>query len=141
VRNADIMAEIIGNKAIESAALEWVLDLERAAGRQPVDARFTGAPGDIASPPRVIELKAFGKSARGNDLWLETRQLEEARNNPNFYLYIAENIRQGDRAQFTLRVLGGERLHALLRRAKEQHYYTVPWPVAQYDSCPFGLDG
>lgn len=86
-------------------------------------------------------MKAFGKSARGNDLWLKTRQLEQARNNPNFFLYIAENIRQGDRARFTLRVLGGERLHTLLRRAKEQHYYTVPWPVAQYDSCPLRLDG
>jgi len=42
---------------------------------------------------------------------------------------------------FTLRVLGGERLNALVRRAKKQHYYTVPWPLAHYDACPVGLDG
>jgi hypothetical protein len=59
VHNADLMAATIGNKAIESAALEWMLDLERAAGRRPVDARLTGATGDIASPPRVIDLKAL----------------------------------------------------------------------------------
>jgi hypothetical protein len=134
------MAEIIGNNAIESAAIAWVMDLERNAGREPVDTRFAGAAADIVSPPRVIEVKAFGKSNRGYDLWLETRQLREAVENPNFYLYVVENVRQGDPAEFTLRVLGGERLKVLLRRAKEQHYYTVPWPVAHYDSCPVGLD-
>ena len=39
------------------------------------------------------------------------------------------------------RFLGGDRLKRLLVRAKEQHYYTVPWPVADYDSCPTSLDG
>jgi hypothetical protein len=57
---------------------------------------------------------------------LETRQVDEARKNPNFYVYVVENVRQGDRALFTLRVLGGARLQHLLIRAKEQHYYTVP---------------
>jgi Domain of unknown function (DUF3883) len=134
------MAEITGNKAVEAAAIAWVMDLERQAGREPVDTRFVGAPADIVSQPRVIEVKAFGKSNRGYDLWLETRQLKEARENPNFYLYVVENIRQGDPARFSLRVLGGENLTVLLRRAKEQHYYTVPWPVAHYDACPVGLD-
>ena len=50
-------------------------------------------------------------------------------------------VRGGERPagrsrQFTLRVLGGDRLRHLLKRAKEQRYYTVPWPVADYDSCP-----
>jgi hypothetical protein len=54
---------------------------------------------------------------------LETRQVDEARKNPNFYVYVVENVRQGDRALFTLRVLGGARLQHLLIRAKEQHYY------------------
>jgi hypothetical protein len=49
-------------------------------------------------------------------------------------------VRQGDSALFTLKVLGGERLARLLERAKEQRYYTVPWPVADYDSCPTALD-
>jgi hypothetical protein len=135
------MAELVGNKATETAAIEWVMELERAAGREPRDTRFAGAPADILSPPRVIEVKAFGKSNRGYDLWLETRQMEEARSNRDFYLYVVENVRQGDPALFTLRVLTGDRLLRLLERAKEQRYFTVPWPVAHYDSCSTGLDG
>ena len=87
-----------------------VIDLELRTGPQPVDTRFAGAPADILSPPRVIEVKAFGKSNRGYDLWLQTRQLQEALKNPDFYLYVVENVRQGDPALFTLRVLGGEPL-------------------------------
>jgi Domain of unknown function (DUF3883) len=86
------MAELAGNKAIEAAAIEWVMELERAAGRAPRDTRFAGAPADVLSPPRVIEVKAFGKSCRGDDLWLETRQVEEARSNRDFYLYVVENV-------------------------------------------------
>jgi Domain of unknown function (DUF3883) len=130
------MAELRGNKAIEDAAIAWVLALERAQGRDPVDTRYRGAPADIESPPRLIEVKAFGKSNRGYDLWLETRQVEAARDNPHFYVYVVENVRQGDPAHFSLKVLGGERLTRLLARAKEQRYYTVPWPVADYDSAP-----
>jgi hypothetical protein len=134
------VAELVGNKAIESAAIEWVMTLERRAGREPRDARYERGPADIESPPRVIEVKAAGKSTRGNDLWLETRQVEEARANPDFYVYVVENVRQGDPSLFSLRVLGGHHLQRLLRRAKEQHYFTVPWPVADYDSCPTSLD-
>lgn len=133
------MAELVGNKAIESAAIDWVLALEHRAGREPRDARYERGPADVESPPRVIEVKAFGKSNRGYDLWLETRQVEEARANPDFYVYVVENVRQGDPSQFTLRVLGGTRLQHLLQRAKEQRYFTVPWPVADYDSCPTDL--
>jgi hypothetical protein len=134
------MAELRGNKAVEDAAIAWVIDLELAAGRSPRDTRFKGAPADIESPPRLIEVKAFGKSNRGYDLWLETRQVDEARSNRNFYLYVVENVRQGDPELFTLKVIGGDRLAKLLMRAKEQRYYTVPWPVADYDTCPTELD-
>jgi hypothetical protein len=64
---------------------------------------------------------------------LETRQVEEARNNPNFYVYVVENVRQGSPEEFTLKILGGDRLARLLERAKERRYYEVPWPVADYD--------
>jgi hypothetical protein len=133
------MAGLTGPKAVEDAAIEWVMGLERAAGRRPHDTRYKGAPADIESPPRIIEVKSFGTSNRGYDLWLEVHQVEEAKANPEFYVYVVENVRQGDPAQFTLRVLGGDRLHHLLKQAKEQQYYTVPWPVADYDSCP-GVD-
>ena len=133
------MAGLSGPKAIEDAAIEWVMGLERAAGRRPRDTRHEGAPADIESPPRLIEVKSFGTSNRGYDLWLEVRQIQEAKANPEFYVYVVENVRQGDPGQFTLRVLGGDRLRHLLEQAKEQRYYTVPWPVADYDSSP-GVD-
>jgi hypothetical protein len=116
------------------------MELERGAGRRPHDTRSTGAPADIESPPRLIEVKAFGTSNRGYELWLETGQIDEARRNPDFYVYVVENVRQGDPSRFTLKVLGGERLARLLERAKEQRYYTVPWPVADYDACPTAVD-
>jgi hypothetical protein len=34
---------IVGNKAVEAAAIEWVMQLERTAGRQPRDTRHQGA--------------------------------------------------------------------------------------------------
>ena len=135
------MVPLTSNKAVEDAAIAWVMELERAKGRQPQDTRYRGAPADIESPPRLIEVKAYGKpDPRGEELWLEVRQVEEARRNPNFYVYVVANVRQGDPAEFTLRVLGGARLQRLLERAKEWRYYTVPWPVADYDAGPLGLD-
>jgi hypothetical protein len=131
--------ELIGNKAVEDAAIAWVMGLERASGREPRDTRYKGAPADIESPPRLIEVKAYGKTCCGEDLWLEVSQVEEARRNPNFYVYVVENVRQGDASLFKLKVLGGDFLRRLLFRAKEQRYYAVPWPVADYDACPGDL--
>lgn len=126
---------------VEDAAVQWVMELERAAGRDPRDTRYDArSPADLVSYPRIIEVKAFGNSARGDDLWFETRQVDEARRNPEFYLYVVENIRQGDPAKFTLKVLGGQRLASLIARAKKQRYYSVPWPVADYDSIPSVTD-
>jgi hypothetical protein len=133
------VGELAGNRAIEDAAIDYVLELERAAGRAPSDSRYQGAPGDVDSPPRVIEVKAFGGSSRSYGLLLEPRQIDEARRNVNFYLYVVENVRQGDPAKFTLKVLHGERLHGMLDRAVEHRYYEVPWPVADYDTTPRGL--
>jgi hypothetical protein len=72
---------------------------------------------------------------------MEVRQVEEAWRNPHFYVYVVENVAQGDPAKFSLRVLGGSRLQRLLERAKEYRGYSVPWPVADYDAGPLGLDG
>jgi hypothetical protein len=85
------------------------------AGRDVVDTRRTGAAADVSSAPRLIEVKAYGRSARDQDLWLEPRQVEEADRNPDFSIYVVENVRQGDSADFTLRVLGGESLRVLPR--------------------------
>jgi hypothetical protein len=134
------LPELQGNKAIENAAVDWVMQLERRAGRTPQDTRYSRGPADLSSPPRLIEIKAFGRSNRGYDLWLEVRQVEEARCNHDFFVYVVENVRQGDPSQFTLKVLGGDLLTRLLTRAKEQRYFTVPWPVADYDAAPTVLE-
>jgi Domain of unknown function (DUF3883) len=104
------------NKVKEDAVIAWVMELERANGRQPQDTRYNNAPADIESPPRLIEVKAFGTTTRGYDLPMEVRQIKEARCNPNFYVYVVENVGQGNPAEFTLRVLGGPRLQRLLER-------------------------
>ena len=72
------MRGIVGNRAIESAAIRWIIKLEGAAGRAALDTRGGGGVADITSPPRTIEVKAFGGVARGQDLWLETTQLNAA---------------------------------------------------------------
>lgn len=128
------------NRAVESAAIQWVLELEHEAGRDPLDTRGTGAAGDISSPPRTIEVKAYGRSARGQDLWLEPKQVAQADVDPEFFVYVVENVRQGDPALFELRVLGGADLRGLLERRREQRYFTVPWPVAHYDAMSPGLE-
>lgn len=56
------------------------------------DTRHRGAPADIQSPPRMIEVKAFGKSNHGFDLWLEPRHYQEMSANPDFYIYFIENL-------------------------------------------------
>jgi hypothetical protein len=66
-------------------------------------------------------------------VWLETRQVDEARTNSHYLLYIVDNVRQGDPARFGLLTKGGNDLATLLTRAVERHYYTVPFPVATYD--------
>jgi len=130
------VANITGNKAVEDAAVAYVLDCERRAGRHPRDVRHEGAAGDVGSPPRLIEVKAFSRSTRGYDLWLEPRQFHAARHHPDFYLYVVEHVGQGDPEQFTLKVISGERLQRLLARVKERHYFELPWPVADYDTTP-----
>jgi hypothetical protein len=132
--------ELRGNRAIENAAIAWVMDLERGAGREPKDTRYRGAPADIESPPRLIEVKAVGKeSCRGEFLWLETPQVEEGLRNPDFFVYVVENVRQGDPALFRLKVYGGQQLQRLLAGAREKRYFEVPVPVAEYDRA--GNDG
>lgn len=123
----------LSNRKIEDAAIAYVLEWKARHGRPSRDTRGTGAPAYVAGEQRTIEVKAHGGSARGQDLWLEPRQITEARNNPNFWLYIVENIRQGDPAQFRLLRIGGETLRTMLDRAVERRYFTVPWPVALYD--------
>jgi hypothetical protein len=131
------LAPLVGNQAIEAAAVAFVMDLERAAGRNPIDRRYAATfAADIESLPRIIEVKAVGGTQRGWFLWLEVVQVEEARRNPDFYVYVVDNVLQGDPSKFGLKVLRGERLKRLVDRAREKRHYEVPFPVAEYDTTP-----
>lgn len=135
-----IFEKISGNKAVEAAAIDWVIGLERQAGRDPIDRRYEKAfAGDIWSDPRTIEVKATSTSYRGWFLPFEPIQLEAARSSDDFYVYVVENVRQGDPRQFHLRVLHGDRLRAMVERAVARTSYELPWPVAEYDTTP-GLE-
>jgi hypothetical protein len=119
---------------VEDAAIAFVINYELGFGRLATDTRGTGAPADVESDGRIIEVKAAGGSARGADLWLEAKQVVEAHGNPQFHLYVVDNVRQGDPSRFGLVDLHGDQLLELLQRAKEQRYFTVPFPVGVYDS-------
>jgi len=79
------VTELVSNAAVENAAIEYVIANETAQGRTATDTRGKGAPADVKSDGRIIEVKAYGRSARGQDLWLEARQVAEAESNPDFW--------------------------------------------------------
>ncbi len=134
--DSSAMTELVSNRAIEDAAIAFVVAYERSQARTATDSRGKGAAGDIESEGRVIEVKAAGSTARGQDLWLEARQVAAAEANPNFWVYVVDNVRQGDPAQFGLRLLGGEQLARLIAKKRVQTTYIIPFPVAEYDAAP-----
>jgi hypothetical protein len=90
---ANWLEDALTNAETERVAIEYVMALERKAGRQPEDVRRKGMPFDISSPPRKIEVKSFGRSARGDVIALEDRQYQAARADPeNFYIYVVDNV-------------------------------------------------
>lgn len=126
--------ERLAGARVEPAAVAWVMEYERRHGRTPVDRRHTrGFAGDIESPPRIIEIKATATSYRGWFLPMEEVQVEHALTDPSFYVYVVENVGQGNPALFTLRVLAGDQLRALAAKAKRRSYFEVAWPTRDYD--------
>ena len=131
----DSKAQAVRGHAVEQAAVDWILGYERANGRAPVDRRYERAfAGDIESPPRIIEIKATATSYRGWFLPLEPIQVEHARTDEDFYLYVVENVGQGDPARFTLRIIAGDLLRELAAKAVERRYFEMSWPARLYDS-------
>lgn len=121
----------LSNREVEDFAVQLVLEREHAAGRSAVDARGRGALVDVEGD-LLIEVKAFSGSARGSDLWLETRQVQAALDNPErFHLVIVDHVRTGEPRVLDI---SGEPLTALLARRREKHYFEVPVPTAIYDS-------
>ncbi len=126
----------MGNNETERAAIEHVVALERRAGRIPEDVHLRGFPYDVSSPPRRIEVKAFGGSARGAPIPLEDRQVLAANQDPdNFYVYVVDNVARADQGLMQVRVIHGDALRALLARAKPHITYWPTFRTADYDDA------
>jgi hypothetical protein len=122
----------MSNDDVEDQAIKVVLRIERELGREAQDVRHSGLPYDVSSPPRKIEVKAFGGSARGKQVPIEHRQAEEAREDPeHFYLYVVDNVLKGPTG---IRVLHGASLVAVLNRAKPVMTYWPTLRTGEYDS-------
>ncbi|MER5432947.1 DUF3883 domain-containing protein [Streptomyces sp. NPDC002588] len=127
---------VVGNKETEQAAITHVMALERAAGRDPKDVRTSGLPYDIESSPRMIEVKAFSRSARSEALPLEERQVAAARANfEHYYLYVVDNLAVLDGAEVGVRILHGEMLLAMIERSKPHITYWPTFKAAEYDQA------
>ncbi|MFC8674170.1 DUF3883 domain-containing protein [Streptomyces griseorubiginosus] len=127
---------MVGNKETEQAAITHVIALERAAGRDPKDVRTSGLPYDVESLPRLIEVKAFSRTARGEALPLEHRQVEAAKANPeHYYLYIVDNLARAEGAEVGVRILHGEALSAMIKRTQPQITYWPTFRATEYDQA------
>jgi hypothetical protein len=51
-------------------------------------------------------------------------------------VYVVENVAQGSRDKFELRVIGGTQLQELLVGGKERRYFEVPVRAAEYAKLP-----
>jgi hypothetical protein len=126
----------MNNSEIERMAIEYVMHLERCEGRVPEDVHLTRAPYDVSSPPRKIEVKAFGGSARSAAVPLEERQVQAARQEPeNFYLYVVDNVARADEGLMRVRVIHGDALAKMLDRTKPQITYWPTLRAQEYDDA------
>jgi len=131
---------LLANAEIEHVGIEYVMQLERQAGRQPEDVHKQGFPYDVSSPPRKIEVKAFGGSARGAPIPLENSQVKAAREDPeHFYVYVIDNIAAADQTKIAVRVLHGPALHAMLDKAVPQITYWPTLRTSDYDKMVTGV--
>ncbi|WP_085093630.1 DUF3883 domain-containing protein [Mycobacterium paraense] len=131
----------MANAEVERIAIDLVMQLERHAGREPVDVHNCGTPYDIASPPRKIEVKAVSGSARGAPIPLEQRQVHAALDDPdNYYVYVVDNIASGPLTA-EIRVLHGDFLRKMLDGCKPHITYWPTFRAGIYDQMSTGLEG
>lgn len=98
--------------------------------------RVSGLPYDVESLPRLIEVKAFSRTARSEALPLEHRQVEAARANPeHYYLYVVDNLASAEEAEVGVRILHGETLLAMIERTRPQITYWPTFRAAEYDQA------
>ncbi|AEB42250.1 DUF3883 domain-containing protein [Micromonospora maris] len=126
----------MGGNEVERIAIEYVMQLEIRNGRVPEDVHLTKAPYDVSSPPRKIEVKAFGGSARSAAVPLEDRQFQAARQDPeNYYLYVVDNVARADEGLMRVRVIHGDALTKLLDGAKPHITYWPTFRAQAYDDA------
>ncbi len=128
----------MSNKNTEDFAVDVVMRLEREAGREPVDVRLALARWDVTSPPRNIEVKAFGGSARSAGVPLEERQVEAAKDDPSsFYLYVVDNVAlaMNGEGEVGVRVIPGQAVLAMIERTKPSMTYWPTFRAADYDGA------
>jgi hypothetical protein len=126
-------------KEIQHAAIRLVIAEENRLGRGPArDTRpIRGAPADVESLGRIIEVKAFGRFAElraEGTLLFTPPQLLVGAENAAYFVYVVENVAQGDPTKFEIRLLHGDDLRRLFAGAKQRSYVTVH--VADYLKMP-----
>jgi hypothetical protein len=120
-------------------AEEWVMDLERAAGRSPERIHAHQA-GDISSPPRTIEVKLVRSGKYAAPYFrLSESEVATAQQDPSFYLYVVEERDEESPDRFSLRVFGGLLLRRLIAAARRRTWYEIPIRSEEYRNAP-GLD-
>lgn len=129
------MVKIPGNEAVEDAAVAYVLDRERSAGRHPRDVRYQGAAGDVENPSRLIEVKPFSRS------WGSLNGSSPARfkrhdNTPTSTSTWSSTSARATRSSSRSRCSAGSGCSGLLAGVKESHSFEMPWPVADFDTTP-----
>lgn len=128
----------MANQEIEDFAIGVVMRLEREARREPEDVRGPRARWDVTSPPRHIEVNAFGGSARGAPVPLEQRQVDAAQEDSSaFYLYVVDNVALAiaGAGQVGVRVIPGETVLAMIERTKPSTTYWPTLRVGEYDAA------
>lgn len=131
----------MSNAEVENRAIAFVLAHERAVGREPRDTRHgPSAQVDVESVDpatgavHLIEVKAYGGTGRGEDLWLEPRQVSALEGAGHGHLYIVTQVRSEDPAAIRILDLSGTQLQERLAAKKLKKYYSVPLPTAAHDA-------
>ncbi|WP_406032224.1 DUF3883 domain-containing protein [Nocardioides sp. NBC_00163] len=94
--------EAPASSAIDASGVRHVLDYERSCGRIPEEQDHSNPGFDILSRNdagdvvRRIEVKSIQESWTTFGVWLSARQLEENRENDDFWLYVVEHAEDDD---------------------------------------------
>lgn len=135
----------MSNREVEDRAIAYVIAYEKAAGRTASDTRIDRvARVDVVSrdeatgQERHIEIKAYGGSGRGEDLWLERAQIEVLESAPNPHLYIVTDVRSPDPIAMRILDLTGDELRICLEKKRPKSYFEIPLPTAVYEQLARG---